>query len=239
MVFVKTNLKHQRILLWLTLAMLLVYCYAYYFLLDFWPPPSPTLSADEVVALYAGHNLQFRIGIVLMLVTGAFTTPWSVVVYLQMTRDETGAPTWGVMQALAATIGSWFFFFPVAMWGMCAFTVGRAPELTVLLHECAWLTFVTPISIFPFQIFPTAVVCLSHKQDPDRSAFPRWLGFFSIFAGISGSSGFIAQIFKTGPFAWDGLFPFYLPVILYFSWMVCMFYTLFRAIRLQEQAAQS
>jgi hypothetical protein len=43
------------------------------------------------------------------------------------------------------------------------------------------------------------------------------------------------MIFKVGPFAWDGLFPFWVPFGSYGPWIVALVYCLLRAIR--QQAA--
>ena len=239
MKFMKVNLSHQRALLWIALVMAIVYGLALVFLLEFFPPPAPTLSATDVVTLYAHSNLRFRIGAAIMLVVGAFNTPWSIVVSLQMARDELGAPTWAIMQSLAATINSFLFFMTPFMWGMAAFSVDRPPELTVLLQQCAWLIFTAAVSMFPFQIFPTAVVAFSKKEDPANSAFPRWIGWVTLLLGLSGTAGVSAMLFKTGPFAWNGLVPFYLPLSLFGIWMTCMSISMFRAIRLQKEMAQS
>lgn len=232
----RINARTQRILIGVTLGLAAVYAYAFYFLVEFFPPPSPTLPQAQIIDLYAHANLQFRIGVVLMILSGGFFIPWSVVIGVQMARDEDGVPMWAITQALASTLGAWLVAFPPVMWGIAAFSVDRAPEVTVLMHEAAWLTFVTPGSFFPFQTFPIAVVALSAYKDEALSAFPRWLGWVTLWAGTFGAIAAMAQLFKTGPFAWNGLFPFYMPIITFGAWMCSATYCLLRAIRRQEQA---
>lgn len=228
----------QRGLLLVGLTLSTIYALAYYFLLDFWPPPSPTLSAAEVVQLYAHSNAQFRVGVVLMIISGAFWLPWAVVIAIQMARDEPGTPVWAITQAFGSVVGTALFLsLSPLIWGMAAFSVDRAPELTVLLNECAWLTFITAAQFLPFQTFPVVVVAFSRKKDEANSAFPRWLGWLSLLMGICAEVGAVAQMFKTGPFAWNGLFTFYLPVAIYGTWMGAITFTLFRAIGRQERAA--
>lgn len=232
------NPRAQRALLLVGMVMSTVYGAAFYFLLDFWPPPSPMLSAAEVVELYAHSNSAFRAGVVLMIVTGSFWMAWAVVIGVQMARDEQGTPIWAITQAFGSTVGTALFLsLSPLIWGMAAFSVDRAPELTVMLNECAWLTFITAASFLPFQTFPVAVVAFSKKKDEANSAFPRWLGWLSLFMGICAEVGAVAQMFKVGPFAWNGLFTFYLPVIVYGAWMGAITFTLIRAISRQENAA--
>lgn len=62
----------QRVLMWVGIVCAMMYGLSYVFLLDFMVPPSPTLSTDEVVQLYAHSNTMFRFGVGIMILTGAF-----------------------------------------------------------------------------------------------------------------------------------------------------------------------
>jgi hypothetical protein len=139
------------------------------------------------------------------------------------------------MQLVAGTLGTWLFAFPPFLWGVTAFTVERDPGLTVMLHEMAWLCFVTPPTYFAMQVFPMAIVAVSRDNDA-LSAFPRWFGYLTFWEGIAGIFGMMGMLFKVGPFAWNGWFAFYLPVVTFFIWLMCLLPLLFRGIRLQEAA---
>lgn len=229
------NLKSQKVLVWMTLILATVFALAYAFLLDFFPPVKPTLSATEVLSLYTDRNLRFRIGVVLMITSGGFLLPWAVVVWAQMARQEKGVPIWSILQALSCALGSWVFVFPAFIWGVAAFSVERDPALTVLMHEFGWLLFISPTTYLPFQFIPVAVVSLTAKNDDTNSAFPRWLGWLGICSMLGTELGSFAQVFKSGPFAWNGLFPFYLPLALYSALLGAMAFTLLRAIKRQEK----
>jgi hypothetical protein len=227
----------QRALLWIFMGFSAIYTFSFVYLLDFWPPTSPTLTAAQVLALYTQHNLQFRCGVAVMMITGAFCQPFNVVVAAQMARCEPGYPLWSRMQLSIGTLGTWLFAFPPFLWGVAAYFVSRNPELTLLMHQMAWLCFVTPPTYFALQLIPIAVISLSSNNPPD-CAFPRWLGYFTIFASISCSTGVMAMVFNTGPFAWNGILSFYMPLTIFCSWLICMVTAMFRAIGRQERAAQ-
>src|SRR5437868_10113800 len=93
-----TTIKAQRFLLWFALICATVFFYSWGWLMGFFPPPSPSLTADQVVALYGEHNIQFRVGVFLALITGAFMMPYSVVISMQMARLEKGVPIWAIVQ---------------------------------------------------------------------------------------------------------------------------------------------
>lgn len=231
------NAKNQKALIWTGVAMANLFTLAFVFLMEFWPLPAPTLDATQVLALYTRHNLQFRFGVVVMCLASCFFLPWTAVICAQMTRLEKGFPIWAVLAGLAGTLGTWLFAFPPILWGVAAFMVERNPEITLFMHQFAFICFVAPANFFLLQTVPIAVVALSPSNTRPDSAFPRWLGWLTLWTGVLGSSGIMAFVFNTGPFAWNGLISFYLPLVVFTVWIVAFIYCLLRAIGIQERAA--
>ena len=48
-----------------------------------------------------------------------------------------------------------------------------------------------------------------------RPLFPRWLGHLNVWATIVYTPAIVLQFFKHGPFAWNGLFVFWLPAVVF------------------------
>lgn len=71
-----------------------------------------------------------------------------------------------------------------------------------------WVPFVTW-----YVITGLAILC-------DTSAahvYPRWAGYIAVTMGLGQTSASFFIYFKTGPFAWDGLFAWWLPA----TWFSC------------------
>ena len=228
----------QRVLLWTGLAMSMVYFGAYIFLMGFFPPPSPGMATAQVVELYTQNNLQFRIGVVLCLIVSGFNLPMGVVFSIQMAKREKGVPIWAITQGLAVVLETMLFFLPPLFWGVAAFSPERDPAVTQTMHELAFLTFITPIGAFPLQTIPMVVVALANQDDPNV-AFPRWVGWLTLFVTIAAEPAVAAMIFKSGPFGWNSIFPFYIPVGIFGPWLAALMFTLLRAIKRQEQMAKT
>jgi hypothetical protein len=228
------SVTSQRVLVWMTIALGVIFAISYMGLMGFFPPPPADLPAEDVVALYSAHNIRFRIGVIFGLISGGFILPITVVISVQMARLEKGVPVWAIMQALAGAVGTLFVWFPVLVWGVAAFSVERAPELTLLMHEFGWLLFITPLSMFPMQLLGIIIIAFTKDEADDHSAFPRWLGYLTAWQLVQSFGGPIAVLFKTGIFSWSGLLPFWLPFSLFFAWMVAISYTLLRALRHQQ-----
>lgn len=224
----------QRMLIALTLIMATVYFASLVFLMQIFPPPAADLSAAQVADIYAHSNLRFRIGVAVAIISGGFYLPWAMVIAVQMDRIEKRTSIWTMLQTVTSAAGTWIFALPPLLWGAAAFNAGRMPEITALMHELGFLVFYCASSFFPFQLIAVAMVSLSRSNTDPHSAFPRWLGWLTLWTGMVASEGFIGVIFNSGPFSWNGIFVFYLPVIFFTVWMITMTTMMWRAIGLQE-----
>jgi len=235
---INADVTTQRVLIWITIVLALVFAISWIGLMGFFPPPPANLTAEQVVDLYGAHNIRFRIGIIFGLISGGFLMPVTMVISLQMARLEKGLPIWAIFQAMTGAVGTIFIWLPVLVWGVASFTVERAPELTLIMHEYGWLLFITPLSLFPMQLLGIIIVAFTKDEADAHSAFPRWLGYLTAWQLVQSFGGPIAVLFKTGIFSWNGLLPFWLPFALFSVWMGAICYTLLRALRHQQVGAQ-
>jgi hypothetical protein len=227
----------QRALIWLALGMAGLYFVSLIFLMQIFPPPAPNQSAAQVAQVYAHSNLRFRAGVAVAIISGGFYLPWTMVIAVQMDRIEKRRSIWTMMQALTSAAGTWIFALPPLLWGAAAFNAHRNPEITTLMHELAFIVFYCASSFFPFQLVAVGVVSLSRNNVDPRSAFPRWLGWLSIWTAAVASEGFVGVMFNSGPFSWNGVFVFYLPLAVFTVWMTAMAFMMLRAIGSQEKFA--
>jgi len=89
------------------------------------------------------------------------------------------------------------------------------------------------VTAFPLQLVSIAIVSLTQTRGAS-TAFPRWIGYLTVWQALQSFGGLVAMLFKSDPLAWGGLIPFYFPLTLFFVWVIAISYTLLRAIREQE-----
>jgi hypothetical protein len=231
-----TSARTQRLLLAATVVTGGIFTFGYVLLSGMFPPPSPALSATDVAALYTEHNMRLRIGVALCLIGGGFNIPWSLTVAAQMAKLEKGLPLWSILQMIGAVMNSIMVVVPVLLWGTAAFNPARNPEITQALHDFAMLTFITPVSWLWMQMLPVAIVSLSRRDHEARSAFPRWIGWLSMSLCLITQHGVTGQLVKTGPFAWNGLLTFWVPVAMSGLWVSALYYTLNKSIDASTEA---
>lgn len=228
------SIKAQRRLLWIGLTFGLIYFLAMIFLLGFIPPPHADLDPASVAAIYTHGDLQFRVGTVVMLAVSGFWFPIALVITAQMVRHEKGFPMWAFMQGSASAVGVVFFIMPPMLWALAAFSAGRNPEITQVIHDFGWLTFFVPIGMFTFQLIPISIIAFTSEYDGKYSAFPRWLGYLTLFEIMSGELPVVTILFKDGPFSWPGVFAIWQVIFFFSVWVTALVFTLTRAMRHQE-----
>jgi len=225
--------RTQTVLVYWAWAFGSAYFLAYYFLIKLLPLPPATLSAVEVADFYARNSTQIELGAAICSWTGGFTIPLAIVIALQMARVERGFPIWSIVQCAGGVMMSVFTVLPPLLWGVAAFTPTRPPEVTLVIHEFGNLSFIATDQYFIFQFVALAVVCITQGAEP-HSPFPRWFGFLTLWAALAIEVGVAAFLFKRGPFAWNGLFVYWIPIVMFGIWFMTASINLLRALKRQS-----
>jgi hypothetical protein len=228
--------RSQVAMVWWGVAFATIYGLTLIFLLRMLPPPDATLSAMEVARWYASRAFEIRLGATISSWTSAAILPLWLVIGMQIARQERRYPVWGALAMVGGAMMSLFLVLPPIFWGVAAFTPDRAPEVTAIMHELGVLTLVTTDQYFIFGWVALVVACLRPQTMP-HSPFPRWFGYFNAWLATMFEAGAIAFLTKTGPFSWNGIFPFWIPFCLFGAWICVMTYLLLKSLKAQRQDA--
>lgn len=198
-------------------------------LAGFLPPPAPTLTPAEVAAVYQVHPIRTLVGTFCIMTAMGMLAPWGAAVAARLRVVETGVPVLTYVQLINCAVSTMVVVFCPMFWAAAAYRpFDTSPEIIRVMNDIAWFLVLAPWPPFTFWLFGVAGAILIDKRPvPD---FPRWLAFFGIWAGILFVPAGGVLIFKTGPFAWNGLLAFYIPVIAFFLWLVIMSYYGLRAV---------
>lgn len=229
--------RSQRAILWWGIAFAIIYGTVYMFLLDMVPLKSPTWTPQHVADWYVENQGKIKWAAVIDSWVGAFMMPILVVVVVQMARVEKGGlRIWSVLSLVSGALFSLFLVLPPIFWGVAAYSAPRSnPDITNLMHELACLTFVTGAQFYIFMWIGITVIALRPAtQLVKNNPFPRWWGYTNLFMAILFEPGALAFVPRTGPFAWNGLLVFWVPLFNFFAWLVIQSWLIFRALRAQE-----
>ena len=206
--------------------------------MGFLPPLMPTLSPEEVALHYEQHRTGIRLGATLFMQFCMFGIAWSAAIAAQMRRIEDGpSPVLTYLQLVCGTIAYVLFVFSAFAWTAAAYRPDLDPQVLYVLNDYGWLALIMPVMSATMQAIAIGVVILSDKR-PDP-IFPRWAAYFNFWAGLLFLPGAMATFFKAGPFAWNGLLAFWIPLNVFGLWIIGMAILVTRAARRQEREAQA
>jgi hypothetical protein len=194
----------------------------------FIPPPSPDASVQQIVELYRDHSTEIRIGLILTMAGSALQGPYFSVLCVQMQRMEGVRPVFAYTQLALGLLGIIEFIFPLMIMLAITFRVGRDPQIVQAMYDVSWMMFLGVVSTFVLQLVVVGIAILGDQRD--EPVMPRWVGYFSISTGLLFLPGGILVFFKTGPFAWNGLFVWWIPLVAFVAWFSTTALYLFKAI---------
>ena len=164
------------------------------------------------------------------MISSALIIPFGAVIAIQMKRIEgDAAPVLSVVELMAATVTSVIILVTTVMWTAAAFRPERAAEIILAYNDFAWILLLMTFSPFLVQFTAIGFAILSDRRDPPL--LPRWAGYFNFWLAVLAAPGGLITFFKTGPFAWNGLLAFWVPIVVFVAWFFVMTPLLILAIR--------
>lgn len=229
--------KTQLLFVWLLVPGLVVGLFALVVVAHYIPPHWPSWTADVVASIYADHQTAILIGMVASQLTTALMLPFWVMIYLQMRRIEgTRAPALSLVyltSSICANIVAGFL--PGMFFITAAFRPERNPEITQIFNDIGWFYFTFPVGGLGLIMLVVMAVCFL----ADKSAqplFPRWVGFMNIWLAVLALPAALVPFFMKGPFAWNGILAFWLPLSAFGGWLVIMVIHMLKAIKRDDYA---
>jgi len=189
-------------------------------------PLGASSSVDQVVNFYS-HDTRVLAGLAISSVGICLVFPLTALIGVFMVRMEGRTPVLTFLQLVSGAAANLMLFLPMLLMAFVAFRPDRNPELTVTLNDLAWLLFLTPIAPIMIQEIAIGVAILNDK----RQTLPRWVAFVNFGVAFSFIPDPLAFFFHSGPFAWNGIFIFWLATTTYAIWLLVMGVTLRNAIQ--------
>ena len=223
------NRRIQLVCAWCGPVFLVLFGIGLVALAGFVPPPAANDTAQEVVKLYAEHRVKVQAGLALMLFSTAFIAPWVAVISTQLRRIRVdGIHTLVYGQLVAGGAFLFVVIAPVMAMIVASFRPERNPEITQALNDLAWIPFIMVFTTLTAQM---AIVAAAVFLDAAEEVFPRWVGHFSAWCAVLLLPAVLIPFYKEGPFAWDGIFQFWLAAALFFGWFAVMSVALIESIK--------
>lgn len=231
------NAGTQRACVWLGPIFTVLFGIGWMALARWVQPPSPNLSADAIADVFASHRTLIRLGVGLSGLAAALTVPWAAVVAVQMKRIEGEHCPMTYTQLTTGALGALIFIFPMLFLEVAAFRAERSPILVQAVSDLGFLCLIGYPFLAVVQGFALAVVIFQDKRAVP--IFPRWLGYFNIWAATLFIPGTAISYFHVGPLAWNGVFAYWLPLVVFGAWIIVVSQQMLQAINRQEADASN
>ncbi|MCW3014528.1 MAG: hypothetical protein JWO02_1620 [Solirubrobacterales bacterium] len=221
------NTRSQKLCLWGGPAAMGLFIVGFVVVAGLVPPPSPADGATKIAAFYADHATRIRIGLVLTMIAGAATAPFVAGITVQMRRIEGEHSPLAYAQLGTGMLGILLFALPVMIMQAAAFRPDRDPNTILAIHDIGWIML---IGTYCCVVVQCLVVATCVFQDTSQRVYPRWLGYYNVWVALLFLPGSLLYFFKTGPFAWDGIFVWWIPLTAFFSWYIVMWLMTSKAV---------
>lgn len=222
------NLTVQRLCAWSGLASIVLLAVGFWGVAGFLPPPSPADDAQEIAQLFEDDTYRIRAGMIISLFASILLAPWSAVITVQLRRIEGRHSVLSWTWIIVATCLVLEFLFLLMFWQTASYRPGRDPDSIYIINDLAWIPFVGLTSSIVMQAFVLGIAMLIDKRP--TPIFPRWGGYFNLWAALCLTPGTFVVCFKDGPLAWDGLIALWIPVCVFATWMVVNAFLMARAV---------
>ncbi|MFV1365137.1 hypothetical protein ABQF17_19080 [Mycolicibacterium elephantis] len=222
----------ELILFWTLPAVAVIWISAFFLFPGFVHPMSPTMPVEEVAAFYRDETARIRYSMILFNWFGVGLIPIVMLLVMQVRRMAHRTPILSYSLLACAAGPPTLFLIANMFWLLGAFRPERAPELTQLFNDLAWITFTI---LVPYMIAQCLLLALAiywdHQEQP---VFKPWVAHFNILVAVALMPAAFTALSFDGPIAWDGLLSFWVKNTAIGMWIVVMGVVLGQTIRRQR-----
>ncbi|MCU1654603.1 MAG: hypothetical protein QOC75_2463 [Pseudonocardiales bacterium] len=199
--------------IWSWPAGLVVFGVGFMLFAGFVPPPSPANSAQQIADMFAANRNGIRVGIILALFGSAMLLPFLTVVSAEIRKIEGPNPLLAPMQFGGAVVLVTFFQIIGLAWLLASFRSDIDPDIVRTLNDYCWFVWSMLIATYMIQYICMAIAGFMDMRP--HPIWPRWAAYLNLWVAVTGAGGQLAVFFKAGPFAWNGVVGFWLPVLIF------------------------
>jgi hypothetical protein len=210
----------ERVIFWCLPAVVIIWIAAFLLFPGFVPPMSPKASATEVAAFYRDHLSRVRSSMILFNWFCVALIPILMLIVERMRGMAHRTPVMRYCVIGVAGAAPIAFLTSTVFWLIAAFRPDRAPDLTLLCNDLAWITFTCGV---PFLIALCAFLAISIGfDDQARPVFPRWVARFNVLIAVILVPAAFAGLTLSGPIAWNGFISFWMRNVAIAVWIIVM-----------------
>ena len=195
----------------------------------FLPLLSPSESAAQIAAFFRTNTVELRLGMVIMMWGAGAFIPFTATISDYIAKIEGRSGPLSKTFLLSGYANAMLTFYPPLLWIANTFrSTERPDDMIFMLNDVAYLQFIGGLALIMPMFFVLALVALTDKTP--KPVFPRWTAYASILTFVLFLPDQALFFFKSGPFAWNGLFAFWVPLSVFGGWFFMVAYLIQRDV---------
>lgn len=207
-----------------------IFLFVGFIVADLFPPLGPWWSAERTTEFYVDHQTGMHAASVLIMFSGATFLAYTVIISDQMRKIPNIPWFLPQLQLASGTAASWTLFLPGLLLAVGAFRTDRDPKIIELMNDAFWLITIMPLQ--PFLPMYWSWIYALLLDNRERRLYPKPVAYFNLFVTVIFFFAMVVHVTKTGPFAWNGVLGFWVPLILFGIQFLGDSYYLTKAVRL-------
>jgi hypothetical protein len=185
-------------------------------------------SAHQTAQFLLENRDMIKWGLIISMFGAPLLMPFSASISIHMRRIEGRYPALAMTELGLGAIFVLEFIYLIFFWQTATYRADRAPELIQLLDDMGWIPFVGMTSTIVLQVSVFGVAILLDRRE--RPVFPRWLGYYNLWVALMFLPGTFNVFYESGPLSRNGIVAWYIPLIVFATWLVITSFYLSRAV---------
>ncbi len=185
----------------------------------FIPVRSPSVPPAELAAFLSEHKFQILIGMMFLLIGGfTFLLTWSLGFAYQVRKYAADSPLAFYWMVIVGIFGGVLGMFTGVFGSAVAYRAESVDPATLqMVYDIIWFMFLIPWP--PFMLWQLIAGFAILSKSNDGRYFPRWTGYFSLWASALEIFSALSVFYYRGPFSYNGAVSFWLPGVSFFIWV--------------------
>jgi hypothetical protein len=202
------------------------------------PPWDPSWAPEKVVQVLTSEKTRTGVGFMIHTAGVSLFALWGAAVTVSIYRMEAGRrlPILAVAQGILAGGNVVYFELIPLVWSSAQYRAGEvAPEITMSFTDFGWFLYLGTWAPFSLQAIVIAIAVLEDQKRKRVFTHGRLVAFWSFAFATVGLFSAPMGLFKSGPFAWDGLLAFWVVVVTWGFWELTLTWQMHAAIGRDEK----
>ena len=181
------------------------------------------------------HRWGTIIGCTIFYIAAGLLTPGSIQFGIMLAKIEGRYPLWSITAGVCGVFISLIIFLNSCAWIVAAYRPEYGSDVIQAWYDWSWFAFLLGWIYLAIEMIATGIVELQDTRE--QPMIPRWFTWLTFAGGATLVTAAGPAFFKSGPFAYHGLFGFYLPMVVWGTYLIGTTLFMYQELSREESAA--